>query len=512
MASKRSRRSFCALVGGIGTASAIGGAGTAAYFTDEETSTGTIRAASEFPSTVRINCGGPEYTTNDGQVFEADDANSYYTGGNTTTIEDDIAGTDDDPLYQSERYGNADGFGYEIDVANAVYDVHLHFAEIWWGDDGNGGGNESRVFDLAIEGTEELTDYDIHQQVGHDAALVESFQAVQVTDGQLEITTTTSTDNAKFSAIEVVPSSVSVPPAPTNLSSPAHDSSSVDLDWDGPTDTGGSPMDHYTVYVDGTNDQDVVAGTTTTTVSDLLPGTTYDFAVIAVNDAGVESDESNTVTQTTDDGPGPVAYWPLDTRNGTTTPDAANSYDASLVNSASVEPGRDDSVLSLNMDDEQYADAEDSVLDTSGDYSVAAWVRFGDISDFRTAVSQDGGALSAFYLQYRQDEDALAFACHPADDTNTTAVMALGDTPTLDQWYHLTGVHDAGNDELRLYVNGALADATDYSSGFTAGGNTVLGRALWNGNEVDYFQGMLDDVRLYDRVLGPGEISDLSQQ
>lgn len=504
-----SRRSFALLLGGVGATSMVAGAGTYSAFSDEETASGSIQADDEFPQAVRINCGGPEYTAVDGTTFAADD---HYTDGNTYSQSDPIANTNDDELYQTERYG--DGFQYDIPVVNGTYNVHIHLAEIYWeteADTGSGWGSqeEGRRFTLEIEGSPLVEDYDLYADVGHDVATVQVRRGIAVTD-TVTITGTATLDNAKINAIEVVPSSISPPTPPRNLSSPTHDSSSVDFDWNAPTDDGGSPLDRYTVYVDGTSNHDVAAGTTNASVTDLLPGTSYDFTVTAVNEAGVESDDSNTVTVTTDDGPGPVAHWPLDVQNGSTTPDVASSYDASLVNDASLEAGRDDSVLSLNGND-QYADAGASVLDTSGDYSVSAWVNFDDVSDFRTAVSQDGENLSEFYLQYRQDENALAFSCHPADDVNTAAATALGPTPNLNQWYHLVGVHDADNDELRLYVDGSLVDTVPYSSGFTTSGDTVLGRALWNGDPVDYFEGMIDDVRLFDRVLGPGEISDLSQ-
>ena len=54
-----------------------------------------------------------------------------------------IAGTTDDALYQSERYGN---FSYNVPVANGNYVVTLKFAEIYFSSTG------IRAFDVLIEG------------------------------------------------------------------------------------------------------------------------------------------------------------------------------------------------------------------------------------------------------------------------------------------------------------------------------------------------------------------------
>lgn len=210
MPSKLSRRSFCALLGGVGTASVIGGAGTAAYFTDQETSTGTIQAASQFP--IRINCGGPQYTANDGREFEADSTNQYYSGGSTYSTSDGISNTNDDTLYQTERWG--DPIGYDIPVANGTYDVRIHLAEIYFGPSGaGGGGTGDRVFDLSVEGSLLLDDYDLYADVGHDTAVVHVAQDITVTDGTLNISATASQNNAKIGAIEVIQASGS--PQPT---------------------------------------------------------------------------------------------------------------------------------------------------------------------------------------------------------------------------------------------------------------------------------------------------------
>src|SRR4051812_40683355 len=53
------------------------------------------------PSPIRINAGGSQYQGTDG-VWSAD---TGYTGGKTHSTSHKIAGTQDDAIYQSERWG-----------------------------------------------------------------------------------------------------------------------------------------------------------------------------------------------------------------------------------------------------------------------------------------------------------------------------------------------------------------------------------------------------------------------
>ena len=58
----------------------------------------------------------------------------------------EIAGSDNDMLYQGEGYGNP--FGYDIPVADGAYRVRLHFAELWHGVFTAGLEPGDRVFDI----------------------------------------------------------------------------------------------------------------------------------------------------------------------------------------------------------------------------------------------------------------------------------------------------------------------------------------------------------------------------
>ena len=66
------------------------------------------------------------------------------------------------------------------------------------------------------------------------------------------------------------------------------------------------------------------------------------------------------------------------------------------------------------------------------------------------------------------------------------------------------------NDVQSLYIDGVLIAQTYYagSISYTNGTNTIIG-AHGDGSADFDFDGMVDDVRIYDRVLSQSEIDEL---
>ncbi|WKX76451.1 PKD domain-containing protein [Zobellia laminariae] len=150
-------------------------------------------------SSVRVNSGGLQ-TTWGGQIFSED---NFSSGGTVFTNERPIDGTLDDTLYQTERFGN---FSYEIPVvSNGEYDIRLHFAELYFGVENTPGGIGSRIFNVTIEGTPVLTNFDILAEVPAATALQKEINNVSVTDGFVSISFTSIANNPKISGIEVLP-------------------------------------------------------------------------------------------------------------------------------------------------------------------------------------------------------------------------------------------------------------------------------------------------------------------
>ncbi len=139
-----------------------------------------------------FNAGGESYTATDGLTYAKDFG---FTSSKTYQTAADIAATEDDFLYQSERFGN---FSYALPVANGLYQVTLKFAEIYWDESGR------RVFDVLIEGHKVISELDLYARVGKDCAY-DFVEMVNVVDGSLNIDFETIRDNAKVSAILVQP-------------------------------------------------------------------------------------------------------------------------------------------------------------------------------------------------------------------------------------------------------------------------------------------------------------------
>ncbi|TDD13509.1 glycoside hydrolase family 2, partial [Kribbella turkmenica] len=196
-----------------------------------------------------------------------------------------------------------------------------------------------------------------------------------------------------------------------------------------------------------------------------------------------------------------VGYWPLDEGSGTTTTDEAGDHDGTLVNGPTWTTGRTGAALQFDGSD-QYVDTGAAVLDTTGNYTAAAWVKLDSLGGFATAVSQDGDRTSAFFLQYSGADNRFAFSF--------AGVRALAPTaPETGRWYHLVGVRDAAAGTLTLYVDGQRAGTATSCLGDRSSGNTLIGRAKFDGNPVDFWRGAVDQVHVYDRALSATEVAAL---
>jgi hypothetical protein len=201
---------------------------------------------------------------------------------------------------------------------------------------------------------------------------------------------------------------------------------------------------------------------------------------------------------------GLVGHWPLD---GTGTDCAGNLNTVTATGGASWTTGHVGGGITLDGSSGALSTAG-QVLRTDRAFSVMAWVNLANANGFATAVGQDGGNVSGFFLQYSAQDGRWAFARTAADSTTSATTRALSATaPAVGTWTHLAGVYDTAAGQLRLYVNGTAAGTAAYTGGWHAPGPLRIGQGRWNAAAADFFPGSIDDVRAYDRALTASEVA-----
>jgi hypothetical protein len=75
-------------------------------------------------------------------------------------------------------------------------------------------------------------------------------------------------------------------------------------------------------------------------------------------------------------------------------------------------------------------------------------------------------------------------------------------------------IYDAGSKQMRLYVNGALADTETWASAWHANGPLIVGSAWYSadnaaGRITDPWYGGVDDIQAYQGALTSAQIETL---
>ena len=245
------------------------------------------------------------------------------------------------------------------------------------------------------------------------------------------------------------------------------------------------------------------------------PGSTGDFdvTVAATNSEGMDTQSFEVFVTNPPICPvDMLAYLKLDELSGSTFDDYFNGHDASCSagNCPSFATGILNGALDFNGTDQWITMPDDSELDWGADssFSIEVWAKLTNCdSRNKVMVGRDnrpGG--THWWVGCSISTKTARFNLL---DTNDNGIDVNGTTPINDgEWHHIVAVRDNSNDEIRLYVDGVLEDSAthDYTAGFDATTTLGIGYMAYTGTPDYFFDGLLDEVALYGRVLTPSEI------
>ncbi len=216
---------------------------------------------------------------------------------------------------------------------------------------------------------------------------------------------------------------------------------------------------------------------------------------------------------------GLIGYWPLDEANGQYAFDASgNGNYARLGTGTSIEFNSGKIGSALRFDNKK----EDAIVANGGDlingltaFTLSLWVKASKVNSERGFIFYRSPNGKDQVLAMRYDAEGFKGG---GKNVIKAAISTTGGTQIYEsasgvqttEWQHLTLTWQTGS-KLKLHINGVLDQPTfnsDATDGEIAGvERLIIGRGSKDINNS--WNGLVDDVRLYNRVLNTDEIAKI---
>jgi hypothetical protein len=197
---------------------------------------------------------------------------------------------------------------------------------------------------------------------------------------------------------------------------------------------------------------------------------------------------------------GLVAAYSFD--NGTAT-DVSGHGHHGVVNGPKVAAGLNGLALSFDGIDDLVEIADHDELDFASSMTVEAWVNPTALgANWRTAVLKSGTSGLVYGLYANDDaRRPAAYARTGGVDVGTRQPAA---TLPLNVWTHVVATYDKAAGQLAVWVNGVKVGQTTVTGNLEVSSEPLFigGNTYWG----EYFAGLIDGVRLYNRALSIVEI------
>jgi hypothetical protein len=220
---------------------------------------------------------------------------------------------------------------------------------------------------------------------------------------------------------------------------------------------------------------------------------------------------------------GLVGYWPFNGKDisGTTAFDrSGKGNNGTLTNSPTKTIGKSGQGLSFNGTNQYSSISHSTSLNISGQIALSAWV---NVSVWPTSHASSCGSSAACETIIEKGYNGTSEPFH-LRIRNISGVISLNvgsyNSPTdygaswtisgwnLNEWHHVVGLYNGSN--WIIYVDGVQKVSTAAASGAITNAETVqIGASKISGAMARYFNGKIDEPRVYNRALSAAEVTAL---
>ena len=201
-----------------------------------------------------------------------------------------------------------------------------------------------------------------------------------------------------------------------------------------------------------------------------------------------------------------VAYYKMDETEGGTAPGGKDINDYSGQANHGTNNGANYGTTgiigtALEFDGTDYVDVGNNAVLTPSDISISAWIKASTLDTYNGIITNKPDANHGINLQIGTSRIAALVG----DGSAYTYVNTTW-APDVDIWYHIVITHNSSDNNNILYVNGNNENEATRALAYSTPVNTIIGR-FYTGSLP--FNGLIDEIRIYNRVLSSDEVTDL---
>jgi len=204
-----------------------------------------------------------------------------------------------------------------------------------------------------------------------------------------------------------------------------------------------------------------------------------------------------------------VASYALD---GDLTDSSGQGNNGTLVGNATYDAGVSGQAISFNGVDSYVDIADDPSLDLDTSLTIAAWVNLHDLDTYYfIAHKGPSGTAGDNYpgnFALRISPAGILQVLHQTSQGQTFATYNSSAAITARQWCHVAGTLTKG-ESVEFYINGRRAGSAAQETEFGIL-NDISVKIGGRTDNYSFFNGAMDDVRIYNRALAQAELAWLA--
>ncbi|MBF8295227.1 MAG: hypothetical protein HW389_1772, partial [Bacteroidetes bacterium] len=205
----------------------------------------------------------------------------------------------------------------------------------------------------------------------------------------------------------------------------------------------------------------------------------------------------------------------FDQGSGTTVADASgNNLTGNIAGATWTTQGKYGNALSFNGTSSYVDFGNPALLQLTGSMTWSAWVNAAANPPDDGQIIAKSNGTNGWQLKTSPDTGPHTFGiCVSSGGTRTQRYSTT--VRSLNTWYHVVGVYNATAQTLDIYVNGVLDNGTLNGTVRASQDNAIvnvnIGKRTADAWGSYYFNGIIDEVRVYNRALTQAEIqSDMN--